>query len=296
MFTRTAMLLLALMAPCHGVLAQDAGDHPPQHPPHPPTQPPPIPPTAAATPPPVSIPDPSLSLRTATDWTIKIEPMLWAPALAGDLEVEGDAFDVEWIDADEVNLAPAGRVTINAEKWRFVFEGFALSADDDNRVSESFTADGVAFARGTRADLDLDLAVFKLTAGQEVWRKPFSEHAAIAVDVYAGARLIDIDLKLENAAGASIGGDGTFIEPLVGFNFAFELPRGFDLRFALDAGVALGDDIGFDWQVISAFGWRFSDNIGVEVGFRHFSMDLNNDDFGFDGWAAGLFGSVVIYF
>lgn len=242
------------------------------------------------------IPEPSLSLRDSTDWTVKIEPMLWAASLAGDLEAGGDSFDVEWVDADETHLSPSGRVTVNADAWRFVFEGFSINADERNTVSESFTADGVAFVRGTDADLELDLAVFKLTAGRELWREPFSHDVALAFDVYAGARLIDIDLDLENSAGASIGGDGVFIEPLVGMHFAIELPRGFDLRFALDAGLALGDDVGFDWQVLSAFGWRFSDNIGVEVGFRHLSMDLNDDDFGFDGWAAGLFGAVVIYF
>lgn len=245
------------------------------------------------------MPEPSLSLRDAHAWTVKIEPMIWAPALAGDFEVGdggSDSFDAEWIDADEVELSPAGRVTIKADRWRFLFEGFAISADDENTVSESFTADGVAFARGTRADLDLDLAVFKLTAGREVWRKQFDDDVAIAATLYAGARLIDMDLSLENSAGASIGGDGTWIEPLVGFEVAFELPRGFDLRFALDGGASLGEDIGFDWQVISAFGWRFHDHIGIEIGFRHMSLDVSEDDFGFDGWAAGLFGSVVIYF
>ncbi|MEZ6210077.1 MAG: hypothetical protein R3B46_02355 [Phycisphaerales bacterium] len=240
--------------------------------------------------------EPSLSLRTAPDWTVKIEPMLWAPALAGDLIVSDDSFNTEWVNADEVNLAPAGRVTINADEWRFLFEGFAVSADNDDKVRNTFTADGVTFTRGTDADLNLDLSVFKLAAGKEIWRKPFSEDVALALDVYAGARLIDIDLNLENAAGASIGGDGIWIEPLAGFNVAFELPRGFDLRFALDGGVALGEDIGFDYQVVAAFGWRFADNVGIEIGFRHISFDVNDNDFAFDGWAAGLFGSIVIYF
>ncbi len=243
--------------------------------------------------------DASLSLRKSPGWTVRVEPMGWAAAVGGDFIINGSGgIDAEWINADEVNFAPAGRATIAADAWRFVLEGMAVSVDGDERVSESFMADGVAFARGTDVSLDLDLTVISLTAGHEVWRDEFTEDVALALEVYGGLRLIDVDLSLENSAGAEIGGDGTWIEPLVGLGVSFDLPRGFDVRFTIDGGASLGGEIGFDWQVTTALGWRFNDHVGLEIGFRHLSLDVTDgdDDFAFEGWTAGLFGSVVIYF
>ncbi|MBL8746050.1 MAG: hypothetical protein JNK58_06810 [Phycisphaerae bacterium] len=213
------------------------------------------------------------------DWTIRIEPIIWAPALRGDIKMPGAAsIDVGTINADEVNLAPAGRVTIRADKWSFLFRGFAFAVDEDAA--------------------EIDLAGFDLTAGYNLWT-PIDDpenQVRLAFDLFGGVRIHSIDASI-----AAANSDNTWFEPIGGARINLDLPHRFGLNVSLDGGgFSSGEDSSFSWDITVAFSWRPIENLGLEIGFRHLQADLvegdGADEFEFDGALAGLFGSVVIRF
>ncbi len=213
------------------------------------------------------------------DHTIRFEPMLWAPALRGDIKMPGGgATDVETLDADENELAPAGRATLLADKWSFLLRGYGFSVDEDAA--------------------EIDLAGFDLTAGYDLWQ-PINDEAnevRLTFTPFAGVRVHSLDTTI-GAADA----DNTWFEPMAGLRVNLDLPYGFGLNVSGDAGAfTSGEDSSFSWDITVAFSWLITHNLGLEIGFRHLDMDLvegdGADEFEFDAALAGLFGAVVIRF
>lgn len=213
------------------------------------------------------------------DWTIRIEPMVWAPALRGDISLPGTAsIDVEDLDADENEISPAGRVTIRADKWSFLFRGFAFGVDEDAA--------------------EIELAGFDLTAGYNIWT-PIDDsdnEVRLAFDLFGGARIHSLDASIGAAEN-----DNTWFEPIGGARVELDLPHRFGMNVSLDGGgFSSGEDSSFSWDVTVAFTWQPVDNVGLEIGFRHLQMDLTEGDGAneseFDAALAGLFGGVVIRF
>ncbi len=213
------------------------------------------------------------------DWTIRVEPMVWAPALRGDIKMPGAAFvDVEAINADGVEVTPAGRVTIRADKWSFLFRGFAFALDNDATT--------------------FDLSGFDLAAGYSVWT-PINDtenEVRLAFDLFGGARIHSLDASIGAADS-----DNTWFEPIGGARVNLDLPHRFDIILSVDGGgFTSGSDSSYSVDITIAFSWMPLQNVGLEIGFRHLQMDLiegeGTDEFEFDGALAGLFGAVVFRF
>lgn len=246
---------------------------------------------------------PASSPRDA--WTIRFEPMVWAPALRGDFKLPASArVDVEAVGADENEIIPAGRFTMRAGEWSIQFRGFGFSLDELGTASEDLTIGGAALGAGDRVRTSIDLAGFDLTAGRAVWT-PLEDTEAdvrIAFDLYAGARLHSVEASVRpEGGGASSRSDNVWAEPIVGGRMTLDLPHGFGVNVSMDAGgLPLGDDSSFSWDITVAFSWMMHDKAGVEIGFRHLQMDLSEgsgaDEFEFDAALAGLFGAVVFRF
>lgn len=259
---------------------------------------------AAATPPPI---------HPGRAWTIQFEPMLWAPALRGDLKVPGGpSFDVESLNLDEPNLAPAGEVTIRAEKWSFFFSGFGLSFDETATARESIIDAGpVTIGAGQRTRSELDFFSFQATAGYEVWSRFFdppefnpADEVRASLDLCAGARYFDANLDLAPVGGAAAASsDGQWVQPIAGARLCLDLPYRTGVEITGDVGGwGFGDDgdSSFAWNLTAAFFWAFHDNAGLEIGFRVLGGDLQDgegaNEFNFDAVLMGLFGSVIVRF
>jgi len=112
--------------------------------------------------------------------------------------------------------------------------------------------------------------------------------------------LYDLSLDSEVNGVSTTSDDNTWIEPVGGVHMIVELPHRFGIDLATNiGGFANGDDSSFSWSISVGFTWAFCKNAAVEIGFRHLSVDLEDggdEPFKFDGFLAGLWGSVVVRF
>lgn len=237
-------------------------------------------------------------------YAVSIEPMVWAPGLRGDIELPGSSkIDVETTDADETQIAPAGRVTIKADRLSFQFRGFAYSNDDTASASGAFDLGGAAIGAGTRIENDIDVYSFDATAS---WELPTiidnpTDEVRLAFDVTGGVRVTSIDMSLSPAgggAGASL--DDVWAMPILGARMKLDLPHRTGLNVAGDVGWLPTDDEAFSWDITVSFFWMPLENVGLEIGFRHLQQDLEEGEGAgrgnFDAALAGLFGALVIRF
>ncbi len=249
-----------------------------------------------------ALPDFHTQRRT---WQVEIEPMVWFAAFKGDLTFkDGSTVELEQIGMDEVHAAPAGRFTLRSERWTFAFTAWATSFDDDATADVDIDAGDFTVSAGDRVAFDFDYASFKLTAGyafDPIVRND-DNNTALWFDLYGGAQVYHMDLEFgPDGGGDRLDESDTWVAPLAGVRMNLTLPAGFEVGVALDAGAAIGGGTGFAWDIVPHFRWFPMENktVAVEIGFRHNAADLatgDDDDFAFDGFAAGLFASVVIRF
>jgi len=74
-----------------------------------------------------------------------------------------------------------------------------------------------------------------------------------------------------------------------------------DIDLEVNVGAApFGDHSSSSWDAMLGFTWRPIENLGVQIGFRNISFNLENgdgaDEFAWDGALAGLFAGVVLKF
>lgn len=239
------------------------------------------------------------------DWTAEIEPMVWFAAFKGDITFKnGSTVEVDQIGMDEVHAAPAGRFTLRSDRWTFAFTAAVTSFDDDATADVDIDTGEFDISAGDRVEFDLDYASFKLTAGYsfDPLVRNDDDNTALWFDLYGGAQVYHLDFRFgPEASGERIDESDTWIAPLAGVRMNLTLPAGFEIGLAVDAGAAIAGGTGFAWDIVPHFRWFPMENktVAVEVGFRHNAADLSkgdDDEFQYDGFAAGLFASVVIRF
>ncbi len=238
-------------------------------------------------------------------WTVQVEPVLWYPALFGDMSVSGGAtFDVESYGLDENEASPAGEITFRSSDqdgaWWFVFSGFSFSTEGGEVADGIVNIGGPLVEAGDRLDFD-----FRFTSVEG-----FVEYALPAIvdendvrwwfNLCGGARLYDLSLDTDVNGSPATSDDNTWFEPVGGVRMVLELPHGFGMDLATNiGGFANGDDSSMSWSISVGFTWQFCKNAAAEIGFRHLGVDLEDGEdepFMFDGALAGLWGSVVIRF
>lgn len=235
-------------------------------------------------------------------WTVRLEPMLWYPALRGDVALPASStLDVSQIDIDENEWSPAGRLTLKAERWSVQYRGFGFETDHRGAVGAPFTLGGGAVGAGATVASRLELSSFDLTAAYRFPLLDDRENGVSAgLDVFGGGRVHSLDVAVRSA-GAGVSADETWIQPIVGARAELDLPHGLGLNVSLDLGaVSFGDRSAASWDVTVGFTWRPTKHIGAEIGFRHLQSDLSTEegagDFEFDAGLAGLFAAIVIRF
>jgi len=241
---------------------------------------------------------------TEVSWryTLEVKPMLWAPALRGDIKLpQSGSVNVEDIGADESRLAPAGQVELRGGDWFVRFRGFGFSINPDSRAGSNFDLDGEAVSRGDATESSIDYYGFDLRVGYDLWQpvKDEARNVRLAIGLYGGARLFNIESEI-SAGGASSSAQETWLQPVIGARLGIDLPHGFGVEVTGDLGWWPGGDESFSWDITAAFTWRWENRLGLEIGFRHLYSDLSAGsgagEYEFDASLAGLYGALVIRF
>lgn len=243
-----------------------------------------------------------------TDWTVQLEPGVWYMGLGGDMIVAGGTtFSASDVNIDDPEFSPAGEAHIRGGDLTFSLSAFGYGGDETAGARNAFTAGGVAAAVGTPVRTEIDIVSAELAVGYEVfgWRTkrdceacglPWPQDAEVRVDVYAGARFLNMSTDL-TIGGAAVSDEGYTLHPLIGARFTLEMFERTTVDLAADVGYFPGSTRSATaFNVVAGFSWRPWGNIGATFGYRILSLQMEDGSQEFDGSLAGVFANVVIRF
>jgi hypothetical protein len=271
---------------------------------------------AGADPPPAD-----LDLPPAPSLEFELLAGAWLPRLNGDAAEGPGAPDISLEDSlslDDQEAAPNLELTIRThEIWEVILSGFDFSTESSGTFSGNATFGSVVLNDGDAFKADFDITSIAAEVAVAVYR-PFADGAKRAetmdnrtadgryiadlrISPMVGLRYLDVDQKL-SASGARETTGGEWVALLLGADFTLEyrpeesLPflDMFGLQGSLSLGPVFGDDVGMIWQVRGGMTLQFTQHVGVLIGYRLIELDVENDDYSFEGGLQGLYlaGSV----
>ena len=261
---------------------------------------------------------PSLNIDRSAAWSTRATVSGWYPSLNGDQSLGGaPKFDIDLIDQADNQLSPRLELTFRRDRWSVIASGFLFGIDQSATVDGgSFSAGVTTLNQGDRVSYDISYGSADLLIGYRLPSVPISngeetgvagdpysvgsDDVALFFDILAGARLWHLDYQMEQIGGPELIDErSTWVDPVVGARMLLDLPRGFGMELRGDVG-GFGVGSEFAWNVEVAFRGQVSENIGVEIGFRHLQTDYETgsgaDELDWEMALAGLYGSVVITF
>jgi len=103
------------------------------------------------------------------------------------------------------------------------------------------------------------------------------------LDLVAGGRVWSVDNDVTFKAGLlperKTGVSESWIDPVVGLRGSIDLGSGFFAAAYTDVGSGASD---LTWQIYGGIGYRFNDRFLGQIGYRHLSVDYENDGFVWD--------------
>ena len=85
----------------------------------------------------------------------------------------------------------------------------------------------------------------------------------------------------------------SWIDPVVGLRGSIDLGSGFFAAAYADVGSGASD---LTWQIYGGIGYRFNGRFLGQIGYRHLSVDYENDDFIWDVEMSGPIIGLTIRF
>ena len=207
-----------------------------------------------------------VDLEGERDLEIRVEPMVWFPAMRGELSVGGGArFDVEALNLDEVEASPFGRFLLRSDDLVIDFNAFGVGISATEPARAPVDIGGTVAGAATPVSYDFDLTSFEITAGTRVWSVPVGvndpdggDESGIDVwfDAFVGARYFDVRADFATPIASST--DAQDLHGIVGIGLNMDLPEGFGFELTLDGG---GGANGFSWDISVALGYEVVDDV-----------------------------------
>jgi hypothetical protein len=221
-------------------------------------------------------------------WSFAFAPYLWAAGMEGKM----------------ATLPPAGPAEVDAgfddilEDLSFAFMGigevrygrFAVVADMVYVDLKDDASTPGPFFSGAKLESETFIGTF-----QGSYRVLAAEQGHL--DMLAGARVWHVSTELDLDAGllaARRRSDSeTWVDPIIGAQGQLKLGAGFYVTaLANVGGFGVGSDL--TWDVFGGIGYQAWDWFAPVVGYRHLSVDYDNDGFLYDVDMSGpLIGGVI---
>ena len=268
-------------------------------------------------------------VEPAKKFSISFEPAVWFAGVGGDLKLprgeppvllgtapgtsssgaNGEA-DINDLGFDDPQTSAFGEANIGYGRYRFNVRGVYFSHDDTSTVSSTGSIGEVDYAPSDTLTGSLDFLLFEVKGGYRVYElaeRPRQNGDGYVfrfyADVMGGARLYNVDWTIdrEGVSNSTNSFDDSWIEPTIGGKLGVTLYEQIDIDLEVNVGAApFGDHSSSSWDAMLGFTWRPIENLGVQIGFRNISFNLENgdgaDEFAWDGALAGLFAGVVLKF
>lgn len=221
-------------------------------------------------------------------WEFKATPYIWMSGMKGDMgvveQVEPVGVDLSFGDIlDALKFTLMG--SLEARHGRFVatVDTVYLSMG----TSENIEIREVAFVDAT---LKTKTFISTLTAGYRA-----VDQDRMSLDVVAGGRLYSMKTSLD-LVGPRRAFSGskteTWVDPVVGASLRMPLGPSWSLHTYGDiGGFGVGSDM--TWQLLGVIEYDLSRRWSLSAGWRHLSIDYENDGFVFDASMDGpILGAV----
>jgi hypothetical protein len=215
-------------------------------------------------------------------WTFSVSPYLWAAGIKGKTAtlpgLPAAKVDMRFSDIAD-DLQPSGMVFFTANRGRFGLAAdlqYVQTEADSNDLRPLFgrerlrSTNLVLSGLATYRLIDDDRASLRLGGGLRYWS-------------------VETDLKLADGllAGRGLRSDENWVDPLIGVSGTLNLaPKVFARAWAYFGGFGVGSDRTADLFV--GVGYRMTDAISAELGYRWLKVDYSNDDFLYDVRQAGI--------
>jgi len=216
---------------------------------------------------------------------------VWGASVAGHVDTDqGDASaHISFSDVlSNLNLAAMARARANFGKFSVVFDGeyFDLESDREQRTIRVGPGPGVPV--DASAKVELLQYILELDAGYEIFdvKGPFSagpgDERGTVGELYLGARYLSMKPEIKATFGpnsVTIGEWNSWVDGLVGARLFIDLSRTVVLGIQGDVGgFNIGQSDNLAWSQITSLSWRFSDNMGLSLGYKFLDLRRENDD------------------
>lgn len=219
----------------------------------------------------------------ASDWVVQVTPYLWASGMEGDISPFQNAptIHVEKSFSDVMEDFNFGGFTnIWARRDNFVFSGDMMYVNTTSAKSTRVLPDLVP--GGVELSGELDSVEFNATlqAGYRVVDTP-----QFTLDALAGGRVWyisnDVTINLQGLAPVSLSEDFSWVDPLIGTRAFYNITDKISLMGQADiGGFGVGSDL--TWSVLGTVNYVVNDSWSVSAGYKHLSVDYDDDGYVFD--------------
>ncbi len=200
-------------------------------------------------------------------WRFSLTPYLWATGMEGTQTIRGRELEMN-ASFDEIlevlDYGIAGRFEARTDGWGMFADLFHAKLSDEANLPSTAVSGEV---RQTIIEAGVSY--------------PFSDD----LEVYVGARNQDADVSLQLTGTGKANADQSWTDGMVGFLWTPTISGNWMAWLRADVGAGDSDSV---WLAATGVGYRFSENISVQLGYRYLDTDYSDDGFGWDIAQSGL--------
>ena len=221
---------------------------------------------------------PAAAQAPRDEWEVTVAPYFMGAGMSGTTTVRGRDVDVDVSASDifsNLQFGAMGVVVARKGNW-------------------GLGADAIWMALGTtvrNTNVDFNQGAFAFYGLRRL---------GSAADLTLGLRVNTLQGKLEfKTLGADVSQDKTWVDPLVGLTLRSPGEHRVRLQVYTEIG-GFGAGSDFEWQVFPTLGFKLTDRLSLEAGYRWLDMDYStgaaNERFGYDMLTQGPVGGLAFRF
>lgn len=252
-----------------------------------------------------------------SDWTLRIQPVIWYGAISGDFTLPGDdgsrAQRFSSFNLDKPRLTPMNEVHLRKDDWTFSIAAFHYNIEGTSQAEFGSQVGPVTFGPGDTVYADM-----RIIGGRALAAYRFQKWAGArngdgrpqiesGIEVLFGARVSYTDFEF--SATPAGGGEEQhtsaarlFAEPVAGIRWQMEMYEQLTVDvMSTFGGITTGRQrTSISWDIMAGTTWRPVENLGFRAGYRQLLVDLQDDGgngrFEYKGAIAGLYAGLEIRF